>query len=477
VTFRSYLSSLVVLVACAACSAVHAAIPTTEPDADSLSVAAKLPNFPAKPADLDQARWTALQSVVAQALPTTSTELTASDGTPGNDFGWSIALSGTTAFIGAYSKTIGSNNYQGAVYVFTFNGSSWVQQQELTASDGAANDGFGYSVALSGTTALVGAYQKTIGSNFAQGAVYVFTFNGSSWVQQQELTASNGAAYSALGISVALSGNIALVGADDASTDTFISSTHPGAAYVFTFNGTTWIQQQELNASDGAVGDWFGISVALSGTTALVGAVNRNIGSNTAQGAAYVFTFNGSSWIQQQELTSSDGAADDFFGYSVALSGLTALIGAEGKTIGSNFAQGAAYVFTFNGSSWVQQQELTASNGAGFDQFGYSVALSDTTALVGAYAKTIGSNTWQGAAYVFFSNDATWVQQEELTASDGAHADYFGTSVALSGSTAMIGASGPFIGASSTYAGAVYVFSPVGDAIFCDGFDGTGLCR
>ena len=475
-TFDSYLSSLVVLVACAAYPTAHAAVPTTEPDADSLSAAAKLPSFPAKPADLDQARWTALQNAVAQTSPA-SAELTASDGTPGNDFGWSIGLSGTTAFVGAYSKTIGSNGYQGAVYVFAFNGSSWVQQQKLTGSDSASNDGFGYSVALSGTTALIGAYQKTIGSNFAQGAAYVFTFNGSSWVQQQELTASNGAAYSAFGTSVALSGNTAFVGADDASTNTFISSTHPGAAYVFTFNGTTWNQQQELNASDGAVGDWFGISVALSGTTALVGAVNRTIGSNTAQGAAYVFTFNGSSWVQKQELTSSDGAAADFFGYSVALFGPTALIGAEGKTIGLNAAQGAAYVFAFNGSTWLQQQELTASDGAGSDQLGYSVALSDTTALVGAYAKTIGSNRWQGAAYVFTFNNTTWVQQQELTASDGASSDYFGTSVALSGSTAMIGASGPYIGASSTYAGAVYVFAPVGDAIFCDGFGGIGLCK
>ena len=468
--FRIYLLSLG-LIAIMAYSASHAAIPITGSAADSTATRPR--GVPEKPADLGQAQWTALQNEVAQTLAG-STKLTASDGTAGNDFGWSVALSGTTALIGAYTK----NDYQGAAYVFTFNGSSWVQQQELTGNDGAANDGFGYSVALSGTTALIGANQKTFGSNVAQGAAYVFTFNGSTWTQQQELTANDGAAYYVFGTSVALSGNTALVGAADVPLDTFYSSTYPGKAYIFTLNDGTWTQQQELTASDGVVGDQFGYSVALSGTTALVGAEYKTIGSNAGQGAAYVFTSNGSTWVQQQKLISSDGAAYDFFGCSVALSATTALVGAEAKTIGSNGAQGAAYVFAFNDPTWSQQQELTANDGTAAAEFGASVALSGTTALVGASNATSGvSGIYYGAAYAFNFSDSTWVQLQKLSASDAATANSFGVSVALSGTTALVGASGPFEGSSDTYAGAAYVFSPIGDPIFCDGFDGSMICK
>ncbi len=433
-----------------------------------LSAATRLPSFPEKPVDIDQTKWTALQNAVAATLPIpASTELTTSDGAAFDYFGVSVALSGTTALVGAYYKTIGSNDNQGAAYVFTFNGSTWIQQQELTASDGAAEDGFGWSVALSGTTVLVGAILHTVGSNAGQGAAYVFTFNGSKWVQQQELTASNGAAVDEFGTSVALSGTTGLVGAMENSIG---SNQYQGAAYVFTFNGSKWVQQQELTASDGAANDNFGISVAQSGTTALVGAPYHAIGSNDTQGAAYVFTFNGSKWVQQQELTANDGAADDNFGISVALSGTTALVGA----IGPNDAQGEAYVFTFNGSKWVQQQELTASDGAAGDYFGYSVALSGTTTLVGAILHTVNSNDSQGAAYVFTFNGSKWVQQQELTASNGVDCYYFGYSVALSGATVVVGAPFSDVGSNNNQ-GAAYVFND--DTIFCDGFDGTGICK
>jgi hypothetical protein len=478
-TFQTNPCSLVVLVACAAYSVARAAVPTSGHDAGmalntnihglasgSLSATTRLPRFPAKPAGINPAEWTALRNAVVQTLPA-STELIGDAGENGS-FGNSVALSGTTALVGAYTG-YKSNSEQGKAYVFTFNGSTWSKQQELIASDGAESDEFGVSVALSGTTALVGAVNKTIGSNSSQGAAYVFTFNGSTWTQQQELTASDGAKNDSFGYSVALSGTTALVGAVNREVG---SNAVQGAAYVFTFNGSTWSQQQELTSSDGVELDSFGWSAALSGTTALVGAYNKTIGSNSKQGAAYVFTFNGSTWSQQQELTASDGHVGDYFGWSVALSDTTALVGAHGR----NNYQGLAYVFTFNGTSWSQQQELVASDGATNDRFGFSVALSDTTALVGAYSKTIGANSFQGAAYVFADSGGQWLQQQELTASDGTADDEFGYSVALSGATALVGAEGKFI-ASNSSQGAAYVFSPVSDTIFCDGFDGAGMCK
>jgi uncharacterized repeat protein (TIGR01451 family) len=380
-----------------------------------------------------------------------------SDAAANDEFGISVAVSGDTAIIGAYNKTIGSNSNQGAAYVFTRSGTTWSQQQELTASDGAANDEFGNSVAVSGDTAVIGASTKTVGSNGWQGAAYVFTRSGTIWSQQQKLTASDGWAGDLFGDSVAVSGGTALIGAYYKSVG---SNSWQGAVYVFTRSGTIWSQQQELTASDGVAFDHFGNLVAISGDTAVIGAYEKTVGSNSNQGAAYVFTRSGTTWSQQQELaeSSSDGQAYDKFGNSVAINGNTAVIGAMYKIVGSNGNQGAAYVFTRSGTIWSQQQELTASDGAADDRFGGSVAVSGDTAVIGAAYKTVGSNSNQGAAYVFTYNGTAWSQQKELTASDGAYSDEFGSSVAFDG-VAVVGAYQNTLG-SLTNAGSAYICYP-----------------
>ena len=334
----------------------------------------------------------------------------------------------------------------------------WIQQSELTASDGAADDVFGYSAAVSGTTVVVGAFEHQVGSNPGQGATYVFVQSGTTWSQQAELTASDGVTGDNFGYSVAVSGNTAVVGAIN---HTVGSNQQQGAAYAFVESGTAWSQQAELTASDGASGDYFGWSVAVSGNTAVVGAIHHAVGSNQQQGAAYVFAQNGTTWSQQQELTSSDGTSGEDFGFSVAVSGSTIVVGAPGFAVGSNSGQGAAYVFVPNGATWSQQAELTASDGAARDNFGWSVAASGNTVVVGAPFHTVGSNQQQGAAYVFVQSGGVWNQQAELTASDGASRDQFGFSGAVSGSTIVVGASGFAVGSSSDQ-GAAYVFSQTG---------------
>jgi len=165
--------------------------------------------------------------------------------------------------------------------------------------------------------------------------------------------------------------------------------------------------------------------VGVSGDIAVVGAPFRTVGANSSQGAVYIFMRNGSTWSAQPMITSSDGAASDDFGLHVAINGNTAVIGAPYK----NGSQGAAYVFTYNGSAWSQQQKLTASDGAANDIFGCSVAVNGDTAVVGADQKTVSSNPFQGAAYVFTRSGTTWSQQQKLTGSDGAAGDQFGDSV------------------------------------------------
>jgi hypothetical protein len=377
-------------------------------------------------------------------------ELTSADGTAQDWFGSSVSLYGTTALVGAPDRGAGSNYQRGAAYVFTESGGTWSQQAELTAADGAAGDFFGCSVSLYGTTALVGAPSHKVGSNSGQGTAYVFTESGGTWSQQAELTAAHGAAGDFFGTSVSLYGTTALVGA---TWHTVGSNSDQGTAYVLTESGGTWSQQAELTAADGAAGDAFGASVSLYGTTALVGAPQHTVGSNSWQGAAYVFTRPGGTWSQQAELTAADGAAKNFFGSSVSLYGTTALVGAPYSKVGY---QGAAYVFTGPGGTWSQQAELTAADGTTDDELGASVSLYGTTALVGAIYHKVGPNSWQGATYVFTGPGGTWSQQAELTAADGAAGDYFGSSVSLYGTTALVGASDRTVGPNSAQ-GAAYV--------------------
>jgi hypothetical protein len=381
-------------------------------------------------------------------------QLTAGDGGAEDYFGYSVAIAGDTALVGAALDTVGSNNSQGSAYVFTRSGTTWSQQAKLTASDGAAGDNFGYSVAIAGDTALVGAFYDDVGANTDQGSAYVFHRSGTTWSQQAKLTAGDGAANDDFGYSVAIAGETALVGAP---YDTVGANPYQGSAYVFTRSGTTWSQQARLTAGDGAASDNFGCSVAIAGETALVGARYDDVGANTDQGSAYVFTRSGTTWSQQARLTAGDGANGDWFGCSVAIAGDTALVGAFYDDVGATTNQGSAYAFTRSGTTWSQQAKLTAADGAANDFFGVSVAIAGETALVGAPYDTVGANTYQGSAYVFTRSGTTWSQQAQLTAGDGANGDWFGYSVAIAGDTALAGAPYDTVGA-NTYQGSTYAF-------------------
>ncbi|MEO0998173.1 MAG: FG-GAP repeat protein, partial [Pseudomonadota bacterium] len=381
--------------------------------------------------------FAAAQTLVAalawSAVPADVTTLVADDGDANDFFGFSVALDGDTAVIGAQGDDDDGDD-SGAAYVFSRTGSGWSRQAKLTADDGAAGDQFGGSVALSGETALIGA-RRDDGNGDGAGAAYVFTRSGAGWSQQIKLTATDGAAGAEFGYSVALSGDTAIVGAakDDHKGD------DSGSVYVFTRSGTGWSQEAKLTAADGAEGDVFGISVALCGDTALIGAdLDDDNGENS--GAAYVFTRSNGTWRQQTKLTAADGEAVDIFGVRVALSGDTALIAARRDDDDVNGVDsGSAYVFVRSGTSWSQQARLTADDGEAGDMFGYNVALSEDTAVVTAAMDDDEADN-SGAAYVFARSETGWSQQARFTAPNGAADDVFGWSVALSGSTVVIGA-------------------------------------
>ncbi|WP_437301409.1 hypothetical protein [Sorangium sp. So ce426] len=383
-------------------------------------------------------------------------QLVATDGAAGDNFGYSVALAGDTAVVGAYYDDVGANANQGSAYVFVRSETSWAQQAQLVATDGAADDRFGRAVALAGDTAVVGAYYDDVGANANQGSAYVFVRSGTSWAQQAQLVATDGATTDSFGSSVALAGDTAVVGApsDDVGTNA-----NQGSAYVFTSSGTSWSQQAQLAATDGAATDSFGNSVAIAGDTAVVGAPfdEVGIGANENQGTAYVFVRSGTSWAQQAQLVATNGAASDNFGWSVALAGNIAVVGAPFVDVGANADQGSAYVFVRGETRWIQQAQLVAADGAASDNFGSSVAIAGNTAVVGAPSDDVGTNADQGSAYVFVRSETSWSQQAQLVAADGAADDRFGRAVAIAGDTAVVGAPSDDVG-TSTDQGSAYVF-------------------
>ena len=434
-------------------------------------------------------------------LQTQVAKLTASDGAADDEFGYSVAVDGDTAVVGAH----GDNGDKGAAYVLTRQSGVWGQVAKLTASDGAAPDHFGISVAVDGDTVVVGsvfddsfkgsayvfikpnggwadttetgkltASDRTLGDQFGQsvtvdgdtivvgayndddggendsGSAYVFTEPNGGWADATEtakLTASNEHNGDQLGYSVAVEGGTVVAGAHEYDD----SGSSSGSIYVFNEPASgAWADATEtarLSASDGGVNDYFGSSVSVDGNTAVVGAY----GVADNKGAAYVFTRQAGAWSQVAKLTASDGVTFNLFGQTVAVDGDTVVVGANLK----DSSQGGAYVFTKPSGGWTDATEtakLTASDGAPYDLFGTSVAVEGDTVVVSAWKDDLT----KGSAYVFTKPTSVWTDATEtakLTASDRANADYFGVSVAVDGDTVVVGANGD-----DSQKGSAYVF-------------------
>ena len=396
---------------------------------------------------------------------TQQARLTQSEGSHDDRFGTSIAINGNTAVVGAVFDDVGANNDQGSAYVFVRSGNGWTFQSKLVATDGAPGDRFGWRVAISGDTIVVGAN----GDDSARGSAYVFGRNGSAWSQQAKLTASDGAATDQFGWGLGLSGDTVVVGAPG---DT-INGVMRGSAYVFVRSGGSWSEQQKLTSPDGGFNDRFGISAGIDGETAVVGSLFADVGSNTNQGAAYVFARSGTVWTQQQKLLATDGAANDQLGNSVAVSGNTIITGAFAAVIGSNPDRGAAYIFTRDGSNWSQQGKLVANDSPNEIFFATSVAISGNLAVIGSPYTSISGNINRGSAYVFARTGTNWTQQLKILADDGSNGDFFGGTVAIEGSTVAAGAAEDEVG-SNIDQGSAYIFSVSIDAQARTQFDFDG---
>ncbi len=395
--------------------------------------------------------------MVAPAAFAQLQKLTTNDGAASDAFGYKVALSGNTAVIGSPLADVNGKADQGVVYVCVYNNGVWTAQAKLLAPDGNANSQFGYAVAFDGDTVVVGA-RGTDPSN--KGAAYVFVRSGASWAPQAKLTSADGGSGDRFGESVGISGNTLIIGAP--LHDNFAPfDRNKGGAYIFTRSGVTWTEQAKLTASNPQDFDFFGSKVAVEGDTAIIGAPQSN--GDVRIGSAYVFTRNGTNWSQQAKLAADDGAKGNNFGVSLSLSGDTAVVGASSSTVNGTAFQGATYVFTRTGANWSQQAKLTASDGANSWFFGFSALLKNDTLAVGAPGALMNGKLSQGAVYLFSRTGNSWSQQTKLLAPDGNANDQFGSSIALDGSFLIAGTPQKtvnlFNDVDTQQHGAIYIFS------------------
>ncbi|MBL0164960.1 MAG: FG-GAP repeat protein [Xanthomonadales bacterium] len=382
-------------------------------------------------------------------------------------FGFSTAISGDTLLIGAPRDETVAGIKDGAAYIFVRSGQSWNLQARIVANDAHEGNYFGGPVALSGDTALIGAGGNS-GAGEYSGSVYVFKRTGNSWAQQAKLIPSDSAAYDYFGNSISLSGDTALIGR---TSESFLPIPKVGAAYVFVRQGSSWSQQTKLVGNDVLVQDDFGRSVAISGETAVVGSPFTSTAAGDNVGSAYVFQRSGTSWSQRQKLVAPDAASGDFFGNAIAVSGNHMLVGAPRHANTTGALAGAAYVFALSGASWSVQSELGAADGAASDSFGGAVAISDELALVGAYYSANMGVAAAGTAHVYSRAGDQWIPRSRLAASESVDHGYFGFSVALTGTTLVVGApggDGGFTGTSGVCSAHVY---EVSELIFSNGFE------
>lgn len=386
----------------------------------------------------DGVHWLPLAITNSENL--TPISRTASDGSVGDQFGWSVSIFGDYAIVGAHEDRIGTNDAQGSAYIFHRSNNAWTQQAKLIASDGHADDTFGQSVAISNDYAVVGAPYTEIGpaGNISQGSAYVFKRSGNTWTQMAKLIDADGSSGDYLGTRLAISGDYIIVGAPGDDVGSIFDQ---GSACFFQRNGNNWIQQAKVTGLDPGFGDKFGTSVSISGDKAIIGARYDDIGGNNSQGSAYIFQRTGNLWIQQAKLTASDGGAFDNFGRDVSISGSMVIIGARDNN-GALTNQGAVYTFSYNGTNWVQLPVLTAFDGASNDEFGASVSISGDYMIVGASNAIIGTNISQGTCYLYKKTGNNWSLIRKIVLPDGKASDQTGWTVSTNGFWVLFGGNG-----------------------------------
>ncbi|MBS1754376.1 MAG: hypothetical protein KF741_06170 [Ferruginibacter sp.] len=362
-------------------------------------------------------------------------------GSLGDFGGYSVCISSNFAIVGAPGDDVNTNPDQGSVSIYRHDENGWIKMQKITDAAGTSSDYFGSSVSISGNYAIVGAPSDDVGVNLDQGSASIYQYNGINWLLMQKITDADGAADDNFGISVSISGNYAIVGSH---LDKVGTNANQGSASIYQYNGSSWVLMQKITDATGAANDNFGKSVSISGNYAIVGASNDDVGTNTNQGSASIYRYNGSSWVLMQKITDATGAANDNFGTSVSIDNNYAIVGASSDDVGVNSNQGSASIYHYTASSWVLMQKITDVDGAANDNFGTSVSISGNYAIVGVTFDQMGANLNQGSARIYYRNGPLWRKLQNVVDPAGASGDVFGCSVSLDATTRrfLVGAYG-----------------------------------
>ncbi len=420
---------------------------------------------------------TVLACLVA-AAPAAALEqtLVASDGAAGDYLGWSVAVDGDTAVVGATQNFSGP----GLVYVFTRNGDAWAQSARLQGSDTQAGDGFGQHVAIDGDTIVVGAPRHVIGADLRAGAVYTFARNGApTRTETAKLTVAAPATQNAsLGSGVAIDGNVIAAAAPAEGSSPGVGGY--GAVYLFDRTGDPVRNQKaRLLAADGAAGDGLGEgnSLAIQGDLVVAGSKTKPASGVGVvnRGAAYTFdattTGNGTS---TDKLLASDGTALDQFGFSVDIDGETIVVGANRDSfLGRNYV-GSAYTFASTGEH-EQTGKLVTSDGISGDRVGWDVAVGGAEIAVAADLDDHATSTTtdEGSVYLFERSSPLGERSEKsrITHPLPERSDYFGSAVDMDGTTLIVGTGSDDVGTNDDQGSATIFYSAATTPACSDGFD------
>ena len=333
-------------------------------------------------------------------------KLTGTNSNIQDTYGIDVSISGDFAIVGAHAYNAFGND-DGAAFVYRYDGNTWVEDERLTASDNTSGGkhNYGIGVSIDGNVAIVGAQGDDSVAGGDAGSAYIYRYDGADWIEEQKLVANDASASDSFGVSVSVDGNLAIVGAKGVN---HVGGNFDGAAYIFRYDGISWSQEDKIVADDAFADLGFGHAVSISGNVAVVGA----LGPTDTISAAYVFRKVGDDWVQETKLTGFDTIPGDTFGRDVSISGNTIVVGAQTDDTDAGVNAGSAYVFRYDGTTWVETVKLTASDGEASDQFGGTVSVDGDRVAVGA---TMDDTIESGGAYVFDSLSGN----DELYGGDG----------------------------------------------------------
>ena len=374
-------------------------------------------------------------------------------------FGWSASVDGDRGVVGAPDDELSGVGQPGYVFCYEWDDQLgiWIQSQAISHSELVHGDQFGWAVSMDGDRLLIGARTRMNSGGHNTGAVYFYEWSGTQWLYKQRLEDSAATTADDFGFSVSLDGDVAVIGAPTKANSLGQGT---GVVYVFRYNNTTQMWEEEDRVEPSVESREFGYSVSASGEVFVVGAPKES-NSGPETGSAHFYRHDGNgNWNHEDEVVHTSPEGGDRFGHSVSLDGPRAVVGAPEKNDAVYYKIGFAYEFDYNSASGNWDQiggGINHSPGGEDDRFGWSVSLQGDDLVVGAYTRRNSASNQAGIAFFYQRDATTWTQEVVLRESDEQHDDMFGRAVALSGNQVFIGA--PFKVADDNHRGLAYAFT------------------